>query len=571
MKKFSLFAMISAMFVLFGCAISPTPEKAQVTTGGDSSFKTMAVDPIYGIYSETQPVKIIWDTDAKLDIWTDSGAGMILTEVTSTFGEGTKCWRLKGIGTWMGMAVRVEPLTNLKDMSGYANVGSLNFMYKGKKTIKIGIKSGGTAPVEKWLLMTNGKYGFSKTNDWCSVSIPISFFSGVDLSKLQQYFMIAMDSTMGYASNTSIYIDNVYYSTNCVYAQPTNVVNSNMVTLYSEKYPINVNWDVDTIMETWNDTGIIEVTNTHGEGKKSWQIVGTGDWMGLGIRVEPTNSYRNLSKYLNGSLRFRFKGTRPLKIGVKSGTANEKWLTPAQLFRLGMTTNDTWCQVKIPIKFFKTLDLTNISYYFMIASDAATLYSAGTPYYIDDLYWTTNATSGAPTNVSAAKTFGLYSDTVPLDIVWDTTAKLDVWSDWSAGMTISEDLIDAPEGGKSWIFTGTGAWMGAGLRVNPLTSLKDMRAYTNGVISFMYKGTKRFKVGIKSGGTTPAEKWVTMANGTYGFVTNNTWCTVSIPVSAFSGVNLNSIEQYFMFVADSGTGYSVGSVYRIDNLFWGRP
>lgn len=211
MKKLSLIASICAIFFLFGCALSPVSEKTQVTAAEDTAMDTLAVDPIFGIYSETQPIKISWDSDAKLDIWTDSGAGMTLSEVTSTYGEGVKCWRLKGTGTWMGMAVRVEPLTNLKDMSGYGNAGSLNFMYKGSKLLKVGIKSGGTTPVEKWLSMTNGAYGFNTNNTWCTVVIPASVFSGVNFGSIEQYFMLVADSGFGYTAGSTYRIDNIYW------------------------------------------------------------------------------------------------------------------------------------------------------------------------------------------------------------------------------------------------------------------------------------------------------------------------------------------------------------------------
>ena len=108
--------------------------------------------------------------------------------------------------------------------------------------------------------------------------------------------------------------------------------------------------------------------------------------------------------------------------------------------------------------------------------------------------------------------------------------------------------------------------MGLGIRVNPLSAYKDLSAYSSGSLRFMFKGTKRFKVGIKDG--SAVEKWVSMADGSYGFVTNDTWCNVVIPLSAFPGINFASVQQYFMWVADSGLGYTVGSVYYIDNVYF---
>ena len=164
-------------------------------------------------------------------------------------------------------------------------------------------------------------------------------------------------------------------------------------------------------------------------------------------------------------------------------------------------------------------------------------------------------------------TYGIYAETIPLSVKWDVNAKLDIWN----GMTIAEQTTYKGEGTKAWKFTGTspsGTWMGMGIRVNPLTNLKSMSAFSGGYLSFMFKGTKRFKVGIKSGGTTPVEKWIAMTNGKYGFYNNNTWCVVRVPLSVFSGVNLAKIEQYFMFAADSAVGYTKGSIYYIDRIYW---
>ncbi len=564
------FMMTADAATLFNTAASYYVDDLYWTTNASAGGPTnINASASYGLYSDSVPLDIVWNTSAKMDIWTTAGAGMTVAEDIFDAPEGGYSWKLTGTGSWMGMAIRSEPITTLRNLSAYSN-GSLNFIIKTTKPVKIGVKSGGVVPAEGWLRLTNGQYGFATNNTWCKVSIPAQFFRNVSFDMIEQYFMVACDAALGYTANMVVGLDNIYWANTSPYAQPpAPVFNSNIVSLFSETTPVNVNWDVNTVMENWNAGTITVDTNVKAEGDKSWLFKGTGSWMGFGTRVNPATAYRNLANFTNGSLKFRFRSTRPVKIGVKSGTSTEAWLTPAELMRMGMLTNNTWSTVSIPMAWFKNkgINFSAISYYFMMASDAATLFSTSASYYIDDLYWTTNASAGGPTNIDAAKTYGLYSDTVPLDIVWNTDAALDIWN----GMAISEDLIDAPEGGKSWVFTGTGTWMGCGLRVNPVTTLKDMRAYTNGNLVFMSKGARRYKVGIKSGGASPVEKWVNMTHGTYGFNTNNTWCTVNIPLSAFAGVNFGAIEQYFMFVSDSALGYTTGSVYRLDNLYWRRP
>lgn len=161
-------------------------------------------------------------------------------------------------------------------------------------------------------------------------------------------------------------------------------------------------------------------------------------------------------------------------------------------------------------------------------------------------------------------TFGIYAETVPVTVKWDVDTKLDIWN----GMTLVEQTAYKGDGSKAWKLTGTGSWMGMGIRVNPITTLRSLSDFSGGYLSFMFKGTKRFKIGIKSGGTTPVEKWIAMTNGKYGYYNNNAWCVVRVPLSVFSGVNLSKIEQFFMLAADSSLGYTVGSVYYIDKLYW---
>ncbi len=563
-------ALFTVFFWLTGCQISPEPVVPVAASEAGGTVKILATEPVFGLYGETIPIGVVWDTDAKLDLWTSSGAGLTLAEVTTTAGEGTKSWQLTGTGTWMGMALRVEPISSLVNMAYYTN-GSLNFMYKGTKRIKIGVKSGGVAPYDKWMTMTNGQYGFLTNNTWCTVSIPMGFFREVSLDMTEQYFMVAMDAALGYTVGTVFNLDKIYYATNSTYAQPPlPVADTSKVVLFSETNPINVDWDVNTIMENWND-GIITVdTNSFAEGDQSWLFKGTGAWMGFGIRVNPATAYRNLSGFANGSLKFRFKGTLPVKIGIKSGAATEAWLTPEDLYKYGMLTNNTWSTVSIPLKLFAGINFSSVSYYFMIVADLSTKFSTAASYSVDDLYWTTNATA-VVTNIVPVDpdgAFSIFRETYPLDVNWAANVKMDIWTASGAGMTVTEDTAVYGEGTKSWKLTGTGSWMGMGVRAEPITTLKNLGAWSNGSIRFMFKGTKPIKVGVKSGGVAPYDKWLRLTNGQYGFVTNNTWCSVAIPAQFFREVSFDMMEQYFMVAMDSSMGYTVGTTFNLDNLYF---
>lgn len=173
------------------------------------------------------------------------------------------------------------------------------------------------------------------------------------------------------------------------------------------------------------------------------------------------------------------------------------------------------------------------------------------------------------TNVSDSY-YCLWADTIPISCKWDADTRLDVWQEWNGNMKITESTIDPGEGTKSWTLTGTGSWMGMGIRVAPLTNLRDMRAYSNGSLQFMFKGTKPVKIGIKSS-NPEVERWVTPgALQYYGLRLDGQWHEVCVPITAFAGVDLSKIEQFFMLTADVGMGYTSNSVYFLDRIFWSK-
>ncbi len=158
----------------------------------------------------------------------------------------------------------------------------------------------------------------------------------------------------------------------------------------------------------------------------------------------------------------------------------------------------------------------------------------------------------------------LFSDTHPLDVVWETDIAMAVWTDWSAGATVVTSTTGTGEGGESWKITGTGAWIGIGLHT--VTGTRDLSAYSH--LNLMYKGSNNFKIGIKGGGV---EAWRTAAQlSAYGLVLDNTWRTVKVPLSAFSGINLTTVDQYLMFVHDAPLGYTVGAVHELDNIYFSK-
>lgn len=145
--------------------------------------------------------------------------------------------------------------------------------------------------------------------------------------------------------------------------------------------------------------------------------------------------------------------------------------------------------------------------------------------------------------------------------VLSTGATIDQWANT---VTLTQTSTAASEGSTGLKATvGSVGWMGFG--VSAYNIGHDLSAYANSYLKFDIKtsSSKTYKVGIKSGSTT--EAWVTLTSA-MGFVADGAWHTVTVPVSAFTGVKLNMISQYFMFA--SANGSQSGDVISIDNIYW---
>ncbi len=347
--------------------------------------------------------------------------------------------------------------------------------------------------------------------------------------------------------------------------------------IFCETVPLGVQWNVDTALDIWYDSGggmtLDEVGGAPG-GIYCWKLTGTGTWMGFGVRTEPLVNYRNLNAFRNGRLHFWHKGTKGFKVGIKSTTNNsgEVWLSSSRLISYGLKLDGSWSEVNIPLSAFRAansnLNLSNMNQYFMWVADTGFGYSAGDVHYLDEIYWKSDYSG--PTNDSFdATNYGLYSDSVETSVVWDNNCKLDIWSDYNAAIILTNITGDSGEGPNSWKLTGTGEWMGMGIRVNPEGTYSDMAEYAQGSLRFMVKGTNSFRIGLKSGASTT--NWmgpVQISN--LGYIPDGTWRTVVIPMTHFTNVDFTKISQYFMFVCDAGLGYQNGIVFYLDHVYWSK-
>jgi len=110
-----------------------------------------------------------------------------------------------------------------------------------------------------------------------------------------------------------------------------------------------------------------------------------------------------------------------------------------------------------------------------------------------------------------------------------------------------------------------GQWYGLGI----YSGYRDMRHYAGGRLKFHMKtqSPHSFRIGLNS---AAGDHWLTFAEGgqQYGLVRDGAWRQVSIPFSAFQGVDLRALKQMFMVVADP-PGAAVD--FAIDNVYYQSP
>jgi hypothetical protein len=84
----------------------------------------------------------------------------------------------------------------------------------------------------------------------------------------------------------------------------------------------------------------------------------------------------------------------------------------------------------------------------------------------------------------------------------------------------------------------------------------------------MIKRTKNIAVGIHIAANYDIMQQ--LSNGMYGYYTNNTWCSVSIPMSNFiaKGVNLTTLYGWVKFYGGYYEGVEGSEEYYIDKVYF---
>lgn len=176
--------------------------------------------------------------------------------------------------------------------------------------------------------------------------------------------------------------------------------------------------------------------------------------------------------------------------------------------------------------------------------------------------------------ISADPMEKLSSGTVNLSLFKDVISKAVVWKEKGGGLVMEKLSNGSAMSDPCWKVTGTGSWMGMGLKVNTPSGIADMSDYEMGTLRFKYRGKRgAFLVGVRSAGQ-PDDKiiwaWIDVTNAPQP----DQWYKVVIPIREFlkepSALDLKKVEQLFMLASVKENGYQVGDSYLLDDISWSK-
>jgi hypothetical protein len=159
---------------------------------------------------------------------------------------------------------------------------------------------------------------------------------------------------------------------------------------------INLSMDKDKVSKTevWKDKGNgLRMEEVKNDDTSCWKVTGTGDWMGMSLKVKDAAGYSDMTDYKLGSLRFRYKARQgAFLVGVKSRGQDEGKIVWAWIDVTNSAEPNKWYKVIIPIKEFlkspSSLNLAKIEHLFMFASFKENGYRPGDTFLIRDIAWT---------------------------------------------------------------------------------------------------------------------------------------------------------------------------------------
>ena len=324
----------------------------------------------------------------------------------------------------------------------------------------------------------------------------------------------------------------------------------------------------DSNVYIWNNlTAVTTATPLAGDTSLAVKTTDTS-WLGLGVA---STVRKNLMKYAAGSLNFSMKlaasNAINFKIGIKGGAPGESWVSflhGADPF--GFVRDGQWHAVSIPMTRFGGTDFSDISQFFMLASDDTNglNVTGDQTFEIDEIVWSPDV-AGNKVAPSGAK-FGIYTDAACDAGVFDPKAdgSLFIWNTANGAITAGTPF----EGANSSVFSAPAAqWYGLGFTPN---KLYDLSAFAGGHLHLALKvpasTSTTFKLGIKSpGGQGIRESWIKFQKGSdpYGLVRDGKYHELLIPAADFCNSDFSAIAQLLMIAGDIGP-----ASIEYDDVYW---
>lgn len=192
--------------------------------------------------------------------------------------------------------------------------------------------------------------------------------------------------------------------------------------------------------------------------------------------------------------------------------------------------------------------------------------SVGAVAYFDNASLSIAAPSLPP--IVAGQSLVLYAETAPMNVTWGTDINLNQPPSSPNSITFTNQT--AGEGQQSFKIKVNSNMFNVNFLRYPLVTYLDLSAYANGKLNFMVKATKGLSVSLHM-----AENYdimVHLTNGLYGFKTDNTWCSVSIPMSDYvaKGVDLTRLYGWLKFYGGYYEGVEGGEEYFVDRVFFSK-
>ncbi len=230
------------------------------------------------------------------------------------------------------------------------------------------------------------------------------------------------------------------------------------------KYNVAATDDDAIALYIWNSTfsGSERTDSPVPDGSKYTRITvdsTSAGWGGMGYSATNTSTYKNMSSYYNGYLKFYARSSNSAMLNYQFGiemTAGQVWLT---LSSYGFVADGNWHEISIPLNTstnasFTSANLAQVKQLFLFRNGSATL-TVGNAIDIDSIVWVKNSVGTFTPSLKRR------SDNVSVTtFTWNSGSTLSANAGWLASDQYITLDLDMYVTNKTWnvkIYTENGA------------------------------------------------------------------------------------------------------------------